>query len=752
MINKIKNWIFSAMGKIVFNSMLVLMLAICVFVEPVGYVVVILQAAYLLVANHNKGFCTLLFYHPFASLYTMHGFNFYNLLFMMYFSKLAVEYVLRVVKKQEKLSWPPIILMSILIAYMGVRVIFNPSISGLITLASYSMLFISIFLLSKEKQIDVERAILLGCVGLLVSCGISLLKPLSPMLVDKAGTYLNGNIEKFQGLFFNPNHLSLNVIVALSGLLLFNLKKKSLPVFYMLFAGLLMVAYATVSRAFVLSFVCLCVVFVASEFIKNKKRACLRIVLLFLITLIVAVSQFGITKTYLSRFGINFGSENEREEGQVKDDDNIIIKDGRYELVKNYWKDYSSSPKTILFGRGINGTLLGGLTSHNSYLHLLWMFGLVGASLAVAFAVSLFREKFFRAKACHWELSILILPFLLEGFMEIVLFGCNMAFLVAIAIYYVAKYGDLKTENSDLSVSIIVPMYNAERYIKEAISSLVNQTYKNIEIIVVDDGSTDNSSKIVKEFMAKDSRIKLLTQENSGVSKARNLGLQHATGDIIQFMDADDTFDKHCCEFVAGNFDCDLLVYSYFTSKNNGCVLKNQTYKRAQIGQYICDLIGGWELGLVWNKAYKAEIVKNLKFDENVRLQEDLIFNLEYLKHVNSVKTCANKLYNYRVTKSSLSRSNKCVRFEQLDRIKKDMLDLNESSDVTLASSINGYFLKSLVNLFRGGEYCDVEIVNILNGDEVKNALKNHKSNNFKERVFVWMIKHQKLELIRKLT
>lgn len=757
--NKLRDWLESAKGGMIFNSVIVLMLVACVFAEPVGYAVVLLQVAYLILTSHNVGFCTLLFYHPFASLYILHSFNFYNLLFMIYFAKLAIEYIVRVVKKQEKLSITSIVLMLIIIAYMGVRVLLNFSMSGLVSLASYSMLLVSIFLLSKEKQINVEKAIIFGCLGLLLSCGIALIKPLSPMLVNKAGTYLNGGLKKFQGLFLNPNHLSLNVIVALSGLMLFNLKKKSSPVFYVLFAGLLMMAYATVSRAFVLSFACLCLAFTVSDFIKNKKRALVRVAVLVLLTVVVMVAQLGITKTYLSRFGINFGADSSQQEQQddvVEDDNegnNIIVNDGRYQLVKDYLKDYTSSPKTILFGRGINGTLLGGLTSHNSYLHLIWMFGLVGVCLLSAFILSLFSKGSLRAVFKNWELLILVLPFLLEGFMEVVLFGCNMAFVVAIAIYYVAKYGDLRIGASDKKISIIVPMYNAEKYILEAITSLTNQTYKNIEIVVVDDGSTDNSRNIVESLSSNDKRIKLLTQENSGVSTARNLGIQNATGDIIQFMDADDTFDKHCCEFVAGSFDCDLLVYSYFTSKNNGCVLKNKMYEDAEVSQYIRDLIKGWELGLVWNKAYRADIVKTLKFDETVSLQEDLIFNLEYLKYVNSVKTCSNKLYNYRVTKSSLSRSNKCVRFEQLDRIRENMLELNDSkfNDPQLVRSINGYFLKSLVNLFRGDEYSDADILKILNGNEVKTALKNYKSNNFKERVFVWMLKHQKLELIKKL-
>ena len=119
----------------------------------------------------------------------------------------------------------------------------------------------------------------------------------------------------------------------------------------------------------------------------------------------------------------------------------------------------------------------------------------------------------------------------------------------------------------DSKISIIVPVYNAEKYLVECLNSLVEQTYKNIEIILIDDGSIDNSAKICDEYAKKDERIKVVHQKNSGVSVARNNGLDMHTGDYVMFVDSDDWIELNTCEILINNIisnDKDILIYNYY--------------------------------------------------------------------------------------------------------------------------------------------------------------------------------------------
>ena len=117
---------------------------------------------------------------------------------------------------------------------------------------------------------------------------------------------------------------------------------------------------------------------------------------------------------------------------------------------------------------------------------------------------------------------------------------------------------------SNVKVSVIVPVYNVEKYLKDCLDSVVNQTLEDIEIICVNDGSTDNSLAILEEYAEKDSRIKIITQENKGLGGARNTGLYHANGEYISFIDSDDWIELNTFEELynmSKNLDLDMLMF-----------------------------------------------------------------------------------------------------------------------------------------------------------------------------------------------
>lgn len=195
--------------------------------------------------------------------------------------------------------------------------------------------------------------------------------------------------------------------------------------------------------------------------------------------------------------------------------------------------------------------------------------------------------------------------------------------------------------NSDL-ISIIVPCYNVEKYLKKCVDSIIGQSYKNIEIILVDDGATDNTPKLCDDLAKSDSRIKVIHKENGGVSVARNVGVENATGEYITFLDSDDWIE---CETLKKAYDemkscdTDVVVWGYvadFVDENG-----HKTHFRDFKISGVCEkgnaeiLSQKYTLGLsgyVWNKLYKTNIIKDNKilFDKNISFLEDLVFNSAY--------------------------------------------------------------------------------------------------------------------------
>ncbi len=211
-----------------------------------------------------------------------------------------------------------------------------------------------------------------------------------------------------------------------------------------------------------------------------------------------------------------------------------------------------------------------------------------------------------------------------------------------------------------MKVSIIVPVYNAEKYLKDALDSLVNQTLKDIEIICVNDGSTDNSLEILKSYAQKDERVKIISQANRGQSSARNAGLKIAKGEYIGFLDADDWVERFAFEDLYSNATNTDISICAITSHSKGIKNTKDPYLSAEIfpksfeqktftAEDCKDFLFRISVTPV-NKIYKREFLKqnNIIFKEGV-IFEDNIFFLETFIHANSIKLSKKNLYNYRI-------------------------------------------------------------------------------------------------------
>lgn len=225
----------------------------------------------------------------------------------------------------------------------------------------------------------------------------------------------------------------------------------------------------------------------------------------------------------------------------------------------------------------------------------------------------------------------------------------------------------LKTEerkNTDILISVIIPVYNAEKYLKTCLDSLINQTYKNWEAICVDDGSTDHSIDILNFYQKKDSRIKVYTQENAGPAAARNKALEHASGEYISFVDADDFLVENAFEILTEvatekeNWDLIMFGGNVIGERSDYVAEKLTTSFKTYINCKVADVIFKEKVArpFLWLHFIKKTILQSptvLKFDEELNLGEDQIFQFGYIPRAKNVIVLDLKLYNYRIEKNA---------------------------------------------------------------------------------------------------
>ena len=217
-------------------------------------------------------------------------------------------------------------------------------------------------------------------------------------------------------------------------------------------------------------------------------------------------------------------------------------------------------------------------------------------------------------------------------------------------------------------ISVIVPAYNVEKYIEESLNSIINQTLKDIEIIIINDGSTDKSTEIINEISRNDSRVIVINQKYSGVSKARNIGMMLAKGDYISFIDSDDYIETDMLEKMyraAEKYDCDIVQCNYAID-NNGerrevvqNIKPNKLLKENEIIEYIkTGLIDGSLATYVWNKIFKRQFLRDndLMFKEDLNMFEDWYFIMDIITYTKKMIFLPENLYNYRIAPNSLSR------------------------------------------------------------------------------------------------
>ncbi len=226
-------------------------------------------------------------------------------------------------------------------------------------------------------------------------------------------------------------------------------------------------------------------------------------------------------------------------------------------------------------------------------------------------------------------------------------------------------------------ISIVIPVYNVESFLPKCLDSILSQTYRNIEVVCVNDNSTDTSLKILNKYSQTDNRIKVINQENQGASVARNTALDNCTGDYIMFVDSDDWIEEDTCDIALDNinkYDADLVLWDYVREFSNTSQAKNifkesvvfdETDVKNKLHRRMIGLLGeelktpekADALCTIWGKLYKAKLIQQEKirfYDiRKIGTYEDGLFNLDVMNNVKRAVYIPNTLYHYRKNNSS---------------------------------------------------------------------------------------------------
>ena len=283
-----------------------------------------------------------------------------------------------------------------------------------------------------------------------------------------------------------------------------------------------------------------------------------------------------------------------------------------------------------------------------------------------------------------------------------------------------------------------MPVYNASKYLDRSINSILNQTYDNLEIIIVDDSSTDNSKDIIKKYASKDSRIRPIYSEmNQGVSKSRNLGLNVLTGDYVFFMDADDYITKNAIEIMINKcikYNADVVDSYHLIISGNKTFLESKPLKEDLVMGDKSNIEMLTKATYITGKLIDSQLVKNLLFDVNLRRYEDLVFEHQLKLKLKNYVLITDIVYYYYQVPDSLINTLGEKHLAYIDAA-KEVMDLyeNESKEVKeIIESLlfTNAFLTGITKIIKNDKNVD-DNVNILKNYllKFKDIFKTYKDN-----------------------
>ena len=311
-----------------------------------------------------------------------------------------------------------------------------------------------------------------------------------------------------------------------------------------------------------------------------------------------------------------------------------------------------------------------------------------------------------------------------------------------------------------VKVSIILPVYNMEKYLRRCLDSIINQTFKDFEVIIINDGSSDNSEKICTEYALGDKRIKVITIQNGGLSNARNLGIDKSKGEYIIFCDSDDWIEKDAIEILVNGIElknCDMAISGYkmdfvfeeFKSISIKC--KNKLYE--SIDEFMKEYSffrSNYLFGFAWNKIFRASIIRENKifFEKNV-FCEDLYFIFKFIPKCKRINSINAELYHY------MHQSNDTLSKKKKDEFKvmNDIYDRTKSFLIESKSYeynkqyLNSTYVESMIayitNIVVNNNNIYSNMKDIYLESRLNNAFKDFKTENTFYKIMFFMLKNK---------
>lgn len=299
-------------------------------------------------------------------------------------------------------------------------------------------------------------------------------------------------------------------------------------------------------------------------------------------------------------------------------------------------------------------------------------------------------------------------------------------------------------------VSVIVPVFNVEKYLRQCIESLIEQTLTDIEILLIDDGSPDSSGEICDEYAKSDSRIKVFHKKNEGASLSRKYGVQHARGEYICFIDSDDYAEndflenmyKAISENNADLAECDYTTFSEKAKNRKKLYEKGFAAEKTEFLNFVAKntIINGDVAVVMWNKIYKRSLITDNVRDYGECLLEDYIFNMQYYTAVNKYAYVNKPLVNYRQVTNSLSRKinpKAYMILKDVQEAKRDFMQKTGLDDAECIEESNLWYISYTYNLLKNIFLTNVNMshkdketaaMNILTDDMLLEICKNSKA------------------------
>ena len=333
-----------------------------------------------------------------------------------------------------------------------------------------------------------------------------------------------------------------------------------------------------------------------------------------------------------------------------------------------------------------------------------------------------------------------------------------------------------------MTVSVIMPVFNAEKFLPRSIESVIHQTYRTIELILVNDGSSDSSEAICQKYGREDGRIKVVSQKNKGPAAARNTGVRQATGDFVFFLDADDFIHENALQLLTAKFDQfqpDMVMGNFCKLINDREVIKQPVAFQVEEGFFegqmkelsLRDIVSfvrhflrhpsNHLISYCWARLYKLSIIQDhhIAANENMRLFEDLVFNLEYLKHTRKMIFVNEPLYTYAMHTNHVSASMAMINADSLlhdmNMFRSRTSDFLQQADVADLEAMNiqreiGHALMHYLIIFlvrscrlvsrqnRGKIYA--EIGKIVSAQIMRDCLRSYSPSKGNSRILPWLM------------